>query len=58
VIDAAKLNELAADHVDTAGVPFEAFVANENNSAVMRGYIKSWFDRAFKQFDGAKLNDL
>jgi hypothetical protein len=35
VIDVAKLNELAADHVDKAGVPFEAFVADESQSAVM-----------------------
>jgi hypothetical protein len=58
VIDVAKLNELAADHVDKAGVPFDAFIADENQSAVMRGYVKSWLGRVFKQFDGAKLSEL
>jgi hypothetical protein len=52
------LNELAADHVDKAGVSFEGFVANENNSAVMRGYVKSWLGRVFQQYNVAKLNEV
>ena len=58
VIDIAKLNELAAEYVDTAGVSFDSFIANESNSAVMRGYTKSWLHRAFNQYDAAKLNQI
>jgi hypothetical protein len=58
IIDIAKLNELAAEYVDTAGVSFDAFVANESNSAVMRGYIKNWMGRVFSQYDAARLSAL
>ena len=58
VIDIAKLNELAAEYVDTAGVSFDSFIANESNSAVMRGYTKNWLHRAFNQYDAAKLAQI
>jgi hypothetical protein len=58
VINIAKLNELAAEYVDTAGVSFDAFTANESNSAVMRGYIKNWMGRVFKQYDAARLAQI
>lgn len=54
-IEIGKLNELAADHVDAAGISFDGFIANENNSAVMRGYLKAWLRRSFQQFDDAGL---
>jgi hypothetical protein len=53
VIDIAKLNELAAEYVDTAGVSFDSFIANESNSTVMRGYVKAWMGRVFQQYDAA-----
>jgi hypothetical protein len=55
VIDIPKLNELAAEYVDTAGVSFDGFIGDESNSAVMRGYAKAWLAKAFKQFDAANL---
>lgn len=55
LVEIAKLNELAADHVDAAGVSFQGFVAHEDNSAVMRGYVRSWLRRVFKEFDQAGL---
>jgi hypothetical protein len=58
VIDIGTLNELAADYVDTSGVSFEAFVANNSNSAVMRGYVKSWLGRAFTQYDALNLREV
>ena len=58
VIDIAKLNELATEYVDTAGISFEAFIADESNSAVMRGYVRHWLRRVFEQFDAAKLITL
>ena len=58
IIDIAKLNELAADHLDQAGASFDDFLLNENNSAVIRGYIKSWRGRVFKQYDALKLCEV
>jgi hypothetical protein len=58
VIDITKLNELAADHVDQAGVGFDAFVSDEKQSAVLRGYVKAWMARAFRQYDAAKLAQI
>lgn len=58
VIDIEKLNELAADHVDADGLPFEKFVADENKSLVLRGYVRAWLGRVFKQFEAAGLNKL
>jgi hypothetical protein len=55
VIEITKLNELAAEHVDQAGVGFETFVGDEKNSAVLRGYVRAWLGRSFQQFDNAKL---
>jgi hypothetical protein len=58
IIDIAKLNELAAEHVDSAGVGFDAFVADEKNSAVLRGYTRAWLGRVFQQFDAARLAQI
>jgi hypothetical protein len=58
VIDIPKLNELAAEYVDTAGVSFDGFIGDESNSAVMRGYAKAWLAKAFKQFDATNLITL
>jgi hypothetical protein len=58
IIDVTKLNELAADHVDQAGVGFDAFIADEKNSAVLRGYVKAWLHRVFQQFDAARLAQI
>lgn len=52
LVEIGKLNELAADHVDTAGVPFRDFIADEGNSTVMRGYVRAWLRRAFREFEG------
>lgn len=55
LIEIGKLNELAADHVDAAGVSFRDFIASESNSTVLRGYVRAWLRRAFKEFDRAGL---
>jgi hypothetical protein len=56
LIDIPKLNELAMEHVETLGVPFQTFIDGENNSPVLRGYVRHWLSRVFQQFDAAKLN--
>jgi hypothetical protein len=58
VIDIPKLNELAAEYVDTAGVSFDRFISDESNSAVIRGYVKHWLAQVFALFDAAKLNQV
>lgn len=58
LIDLPKLNELAAEYVDGAGVSFGNFVDNEKNSAVMRGYVKSWLAKVFKQYDAIKISEI
>jgi hypothetical protein len=50
-----SVNELAAEHVDNAGIGFDAFVADEIKSAVLRGYVRAWLNRAFRAYDSAKL---
>jgi hypothetical protein len=58
VIDIGKLNDLAAEHVDNAGVGFDAFVADDKQSAVLRGYVKAWMGRAFSAYDAARLAQI
>jgi hypothetical protein len=58
MIEIPKLNDLAAEHVDAAGVGFDHFCRNESNSLVLSGYVRSWLAGVFKQFDSAKLNEV
>lgn len=55
LIEIGKLNELAADHVDAVGASFRDFIADEGRSTVMRGYVRAWLRRAFREFDKAGL---
>lgn len=55
LIEIGKLNEMAADHVDAAGISFRDFIANDGNSTVMRGYVRAWLRRAFREFDQVGL---
>ncbi len=57
VINIQKLDELVADHVDRAGVLFDAFAKNDVNSRVMRGYVNSWLDKVFAEYDSIRLSD-
>jgi hypothetical protein len=55
VLDVPKLNELAVEHVETAGVSFLDFVSNPKNSFVIKGYVRHWLSLTFAQFAKAKL---
>jgi len=55
LIDIPKLNELAMEHVETLGAPFQTFIDGDGNSAVLRGYVKHWLGRVFNQYDAARL---
>jgi MinD-like ATPase involved in chromosome partitioning or flagellar assembly len=64
-ITVAKLNEMACEQVEVAGVPFVSFVANKgpggdstNNSFVLRGYVRHWLGNVWSEYDRVKLMDL
>lgn len=58
VIEIAKLEERAAEYVDTAGVSFGSFCGNESNSAVLTGYVREWLGGVFKEYDTVKLAEI
>lgn len=60
-----KLNEMACEQVEVAGVPYVTFVANKNAKAeaanysfVLRGYVRHWLGNVWGEFDRVKLIDL
>ena len=60
-----KLNEMACEQVEVAGVPYVSFVTNKNakgevvdNSFVLRGYVRHWLGQVWGEFDRVKLLDL
>ncbi len=50
-----KLNELAYEAIDLAGVPFSRFVRDEANSFVLRGYVRTWRQNVTSQLDDAAI---
>jgi hypothetical protein len=64
-ITVPKLNEMACEQVEVAGVPFAKFVGNKNaknetanNSFVLRGYVRHWLGNVWAEYDRIKLLDL
>ena len=60
-----KLNEMACEQVEVAGVPYVSFVANKNGKGdaanyyfVLRGYVRHWLGNVWGEFDRVKLTDL
>jgi hypothetical protein len=60
-----KLNEMACEQVELAGVPYVSFVANKdiegelaNYSFVLRGYVRHWLSQVWNEFDRVRLVDL
>jgi hypothetical protein len=60
-----KLNEMACEQVEVAGVPFVSFITNKNAkgevgnySFVLRGYVRHWLDQVWSEFDRVKLINL
>jgi hypothetical protein len=60
-----KLNEMAYEQVEIAGVPFSAFVAdrradgsNAGSSFVLRGYVRTWMRNVSAEFDRVGLPAL
>jgi hypothetical protein len=63
-ITVPKLNEMAYEQVEVAGVPFVTFGQNKNSknqkadySLVLRGYVRTWEKAVHEQYDAAGLMD-
>ncbi|MCB1417319.1 MAG: hypothetical protein KDJ64_13020, partial [Nitratireductor sp.] len=61
-IDIPKLNEMAYEQVDVAGVTFKDFIDNRNAdgqagkfSFVLRGYVRKWCSEIDQEFSRVKL---
>lgn len=59
-----KLNEMAFEQVELAGVPFSTFVKNKNAqghtakySLVLRGYVRTWLNQIFDEYDRVSLHE-
>ena len=64
-INIPKLNELAYEQVEIAGVPFSEFIDNRTaegkraeHSFVLRGYVRTWMRQVEQEFDRVKLMDI
>jgi len=60
-----KLNEIACEQVELAGVPFATFVANKprdgadaNFSCVLRGYVRHWLNNVWAEYERVGLSDF
>jgi hypothetical protein len=64
-ISIPKLNEMAAEQVDLASVPYVTFIANKKQngesaaySFVLRGYVRHWLGNVWAEYDRIRLTDI
>jgi len=64
-VNIPKLNEMACEQVEVAGVPYNSFVADTNAkdevanySFVLRGYVRHWLGQVWSEYDRVKLPEL
>jgi len=50
-IDIPNLDETSCEAVDRAGEMFAAFIADNKNSRVLRGYVRAWLNDVHASFD-------
>jgi hypothetical protein len=57
-----KLNEMACEQVELAGIPFSSFIANRSgdgqaaaHSLVLRGYVRTWLNQITNEYDRVGL---
>lgn len=55
VMDVPHLPEAAAEAVDKAAQTFLAFTTDQDNSRVLRGYVRHWLDQVWAEFDRNKV---
>jgi len=63
-INIPKLNEMAYEQAELAGVPFSTFIANKTAdgqpggySLVLRGYVRTWLNQIHSEFDRVAMLD-
>lgn len=63
-VNIPKLNEMAFEQVELSGVPFSTFVKNKNAqghnakySLVLRGYVRTWLNQIFDEYDRVGLHE-
>jgi hypothetical protein len=64
-ITVPKLNEMAAEQVELAGVPFLSFIGNKGAngeaaaySFVLRGYVRHWLGTVWAEYDRIRLAEI
>jgi hypothetical protein len=64
-ITVPKLNEMAAEQVELAAVPFVSFIGNKlgkgepaSYSFVLRGYVRHWLGNVWAEYDRIRLADI
>ena len=64
-IEIKRLNELACEQVEHAGIPFSSFISNklpdgrqEPFSFVLRGYVRHWLNSVFAEYDRINFNEF
>jgi hypothetical protein len=55
VISIPNLNETACEAVDRSGMSFETFSRDQAQSRTLRGYVRTWLDAVWSEFDKIKL---
>jgi len=53
-----KLNEMACEQVEVAGVPYVSLFDNKKYSFVLRGYVRHWLGQVWREFDRVRLVEL
>ncbi len=61
----SKLNAMAYEQVELAGIPFSAYIANKaasgaqaQHSFTLRGYVRTWQNKNAEEFNRIRLLDL
>jgi hypothetical protein len=53
-----NLNSAATDVMQRLGMGFAAFARDLDQSRILRGYVRSWLDIVFREFDRIGLSDM
>ena len=48
----------ACDAVDRLAVPFDRFIEDSAQSRILRGYVRTWLDAVFAEFDRVGLGEI
>lgn len=57
-IDVPKLTEVACEEIQRRGMGFAAFAADPAHSRMLRGYVRTWLDAVFAEFERVGLGEM